>query len=94
MKININSIISILTLVIICIIGFFYFFGAVDKNDAYSVLQKNGYTDIEITGRNIFACEKSDFYRTGFIAKSPNGQTVKGTVCKGLLFKGNTIRFD
>jgi hypothetical protein len=61
---------------------------------ATEVLEAQGYTDIRITGYDAFACSKDDAFHTGFVAKSPNGRTVKGVVCAGLVFKGATIRFD
>jgi major membrane immunogen (membrane-anchored lipoprotein) len=60
---------------------------------AREVLTSNGYKNIEITGYKPFACSDSDSFQTGFIATSPSGQKVKGTVCNGIL-KGATIRFD
>jgi hypothetical protein len=65
-----------------------------DPSVARRVLESNGYTQIEITGYNMFDCSKDDFYHTGFRAKAPGGKVVSGTVCSGLFFKGNTIRFD
>jgi hypothetical protein len=61
---------------------------------ATEVLRQQGYTEIQITGYDAFACSKDDTYHTGFTAKSPNGSSVKGVVCAGLMFKGSTIRFD
>jgi hypothetical protein len=61
---------------------------------ATEVLAQQGYTNIQITGYDAFACSKDDTYHTGFRATSPTGAKVKGVVCAGLLFKGSTIRFD
>ena len=66
--------------------------GLPDEDGAYRVLETNGYSAISITGRRFFGCE-GELFRTGFSAKSPNGQSVTGVVCKGI-FKGHTIRFD
>lgn len=63
------------------------------SNDARHALESAGYTDIQITGWSPFSCSEDDTFSTGFIAKNPAGQTVKGTVCSGLFFKGATIRF-
>ena len=65
-----------------------------DPEGAKRVLENQGYTNVEITGWKPFSGDKNDFYETGFRAKSPNGMTVEGTVTKGLLFKGSTIRFE
>lgn len=62
--------------------------------DATRILEENGYTDVQITGYNAFSCSKDDTLHTGFTAKSPNGRTVIGTVCAGLIFKNSTIRFE
>ncbi len=79
---------------IILIIGLIYsVVGLPDPDGAYSVLETNGYSAISITGGRFFGCGEGDVFRTGFSAKSPNGQSVTGVVCKGI-FKGNTIRFD
>lgn len=66
--------------------------GLPDEDGAYRVLETNGYSAISITGWRFFGCE-GELFRTGFSAKSPNGQSVTGVVCKGI-FKGHTIRFD
>jgi len=68
--------------------------GCTDASKATSVLTAQGYKEIQITGYNFFACSDDDFYHTGFSAKSPNGSSVNGTVCSGILFKGATVRFD
>jgi len=62
--------------------------------DATRILEENGYTSVQITGYNWLSCSKDDNVHTGFIAKSPNGRQVTGTVCSGLLFKNSTIRFE
>jgi hypothetical protein len=64
------------------------------SSDAVNALQDAGFTDIQLTGYSWFACSKDDFYHTGFIAKNPQGKTIKGTVCSGFLFKNSTIRFS
>lgn len=67
--------------------------GCTNADKATSVLHKQGYTDIEITGYDFFACSEDDFYATGFEAKTVTGEHISGTVCSGM-FKGNTIRLD
>lgn len=67
--------------------------GCTNADKATSVLHKQGYSDIEITGYDLFACGEDDFYATGFEAKSLTGEHISGTVCSGF-FKGNTIRLD
>ncbi|QXN67455.1 hypothetical protein [Stenotrophomonas phage BUCT608] len=63
------------------------------KSQAEEVLEANGYTDIELTGYAMFSCSDDDTFKTGFRAKSPAGQQVKGAVCSGW-FKGATIRLN
>ncbi len=65
-----------------------------DKEGATALLTSQGYTDIKITGQNFFGCGRGDWYKTGFQAKTVTGQTISGTVCGGLFFKGQTIRFN
>lgn len=64
-----------------------------NSSDAVRALQGSGYTNIQPGGYDWFACSKDDFYHTKFTATNPAGQTVSGTVCSGLLFKGATVRF-
>ena len=56
------------------------------------LLEEQGYTNVEITGFNVFACSEDDMYRYNFTATNPNGKRVKGVVCSAPL-KGSTIRF-
>lgn len=64
-----------------------------DPSEATRVLSNEGYTEIQMTGYNMFACSEDDFYHTGFSAKNREGLVVTGTVCSGMLFKGSTIRY-
>ena len=67
--------------------------GCTNSSDAHRALENSGYTDVQITGYDFFACSGDDFFHTGFTAKNLNGVEVQGTVCSGLLFKNATIRF-
>lgn len=67
--------------------------GCSDSKTAQRVLTQQGYTEIEITGWSPFSCSEDDTFSTGFIATSPGGIRVTGTVCSAWL-KGATIRFD
>lgn len=69
------------------------FCGCTDPSATRSTLTKAGFTDITTTGYSSFVCGKDDSLATGFQAKNSRGETVTGTVCCGLLFKGCTIRF-
>lgn len=68
--------------------------GFVDEYGATKTLEAQGYTNVEITGWRPFAAGEDDTYSTGFRATAPNGDTVTGTVTKGLFFKGSTVRLD
>ena len=74
----------------ICLI---FVYGCTDAPKARSVLNSQGFKEVNITGYNFMACSKDDFYSTGFTATTSAGTRVSGTVCTGL-FKGSTIRFD
>jgi hypothetical protein len=69
------------------------FSACTNKSDAERALKAEGFSDIEVTGYDFFACSEDDFYHTGFRAKNSKGQVVTGTVCSGLLFKNATIRY-
>lgn len=74
--------------VIICMVS-----ACTDSQKATSVLKKQGYTNIKITGYKFLACGKGDIYHTGFAATAPNGELLEGVVCAGL-FKSSTVRID
>lgn len=63
------------------------------QSDAERALKGAGYTDVQMTGYQVFACSNDDSFHTGFVAKGPTGQRVSGVVCSGW-FKGSTIRMD
>ena len=70
--------------------------GCTDAQNAHRVLSNAGYTDVQITGYQMFGCGRDDAVRTGFTAKSPSGVYVSGIVCQGWgwLSKAATIRFE
>lgn len=68
--------------------------GVTDEDKSKRVLESNGYSDVEFTGYDWFACGEGDWYRTGFIATSPADKRVSGAVCCGLFLKSCTIRFE
>lgn len=67
--------------------------GCTTESRTRETLQKAGYSNITAGGYNFFECGKDDFYATKFTATNPVGQSIDGTVCCGLFFKGCTIRF-
>ncbi|QPI17910.1 hypothetical protein POP12_118 [Pectobacterium phage POP12] len=64
-----------------------------DTQNSERILKSHGYTNIQFTGYSPFSCSEDDWTSTGFVATTPNGYQVQGTVCAGLLFKDATIRF-
>lgn len=56
-------------------------------------LLEAGYSQVDVSGWNVFACSEDDVFRIGFKALGPTGKPVSGTVCSGFL-KGATIRLD
>ena len=71
----------------------FIVYGCTRPDSASMLLEKEGYTNIEITGYSWFGCSRDDWFHTGFRAKK-NGNVIEGTVCEGLLFKNKTIRYE
>ncbi len=68
--------------------------GCTDATNSKRILEDAGYTDVKMHGYDIFNCAKDDAFHDKFTAKAPNGRSVSGAVCAGLLFKGSTIRLD
>lgn len=69
------------------------FFSPTNSKKAMGFLVEQGYTDIQITGYEAFACSDEYDYSTGFIAKNWNERTVSGEVCSSFWGKYSTIRF-
>ena len=67
--------------------------GCTQPEKATDVLGKAGYSNITITGYEVFGCSEDDNFHTGFTAIGPSGQPVNGVVCSGIM-KGSTIRID
>lgn len=67
--------------------------GCTDESSVKRYAEAEGWESYEITGYRYFGCSEDDFYHTGFKA-TRNGRSFSGTVCKGLLFRGSTLRLD
>lgn len=78
--------------IVLMVSVFLWVSGCSDAPEANRVLNSQGYTHVQLTGYKFFGCGRYDYWRTGFVAKSPNGTNVVGVVCSGV-FKGATIRF-
>ena len=44
-------------------------------------LERQGYEDVEITGRKVWKCDEKDRDRMGFWATDAEGRRVSGVVC-------------
>jgi hypothetical protein len=75
------------------ILGMLILTGCTSQQDAERALNAQGFTNVKITGYNMFDCSEDDFYHTGFTAKNAQGNLVSGTVCSGMVFKSATIRY-
>lgn len=69
----------------------------VDENVAVRALETQGFSNIEITGKNwvvpfLVGCDKNDAVRFTARAKNSLGKTVDVMVCAGWPFKGATVR--
>lgn len=65
---------------ILLFVAFTMMFSCTDSERAEKVLHQAGYTNIEITGYDAFACGRDDNTCTGFYAVGPTGQRVHGAV--------------
>lgn len=70
--------------------AFLILVGCTDNAATVSTLRKAGFTDIQTTGWEPFACD--DQFVTGFRARNPRGEMVSGVVCCGFL-KNCTVRW-
>ena len=57
--------------------------GCTDNDEAKRVLTEQGYSNIALTGFELFDCSYDYFYRTGFTATAATGKSVEGAVCSG-----------
>jgi hypothetical protein len=64
-----------------------------DSSSVKQYAEIDGWDSYEVTGYRWFGCSKEDFYNTGFKA-TKNGKIFTGVVCKGILFRGATLRLD
>lgn len=62
------------------------------KDDAEQAVINAGNTDVNVGGRDFFACSKGDAVGWHFTAVNAKDKQIEGTVCCGWL-KGCTVRF-
>lgn len=84
----------LLVLLVLLALLVYALYPRIDREGAVQALEAQGYTEVVITGwrQMNWICTKDDWYRTGFAAAAPTGQTVTGVVCGGRY--GNTIHVD
>jgi hypothetical protein len=63
-----------------------------DEIATKKTLEINNFKVVKVGGYNFWAGNKYDWYKTKFMAIAPNGDTITGTVTKGLFSKENVIR--
>ncbi len=68
--------------------------GCTDAKGSIEAIKNTGLEPVKVGGYSWFACSEKDWFHTKFTAKRADGTIVSGVVCKGLLFKGKTVRFD
>ena len=64
--------------------------GCTDKDNAYRILTKEGYTSIIFRGYGFYSCLEGEAFRTNFTAMK-NGKPYEGNVCRSLT-SGSVIR--
>jgi hypothetical protein len=65
--------------------------GYADPVGTKKILEEDGYTDIQVGGRQFFGCDRN-FYRTTFTAKNSRGIKTHGLVCKSFLDEAAYIK--
>ena len=55
--------------------------GCTCPDAARRVLSDMGFTNIHLTGYEVFGCSKDDGFHDGFTATGPTGKQVSGVVC-------------
>uniref|UniRef100_A0AAU8KWQ5 Lipoprotein n=1 Tax=Serratia phage Kevin TaxID=3161161 RepID=A0AAU8KWQ5_9CAUD len=65
-----------------------------DEEGATKILEKQGYTNVVTDGHAFFSCPKDYSVTTKFEARAPNGQQVKGAVCRGYLFRNSIVSIE
>jgi hypothetical protein len=63
-----------------------------DKDKVRKILERDGYTEVDVGGWTWLGCSDDDTFKNSFTAKK-GGEKVDGYACGGWL-KGLTIRID
>lgn len=78
--------------VLVCVVGIVATnWGYADPVGTQQLLKDDGYTDIQVGGRQFFGCDRN-FYRTTFTAKNSRGIKTHGLVCKSFLDEAAYIK--
>jgi hypothetical protein len=67
--------------------------GCTDSDSVKNYAEIESWDSYEVTGYRWAACSQDDVFNTGFKA-TKNGKTFTGTVCKGWIWRGSTLRLD
>lgn len=63
-----------------------------DPEGAEKTIRHFGFKPIDVGGFCLWCHSSGDFYATNFKAVALDGDTVRGVVTRGFLFKASTIR--
>ncbi len=80
-------------LLIVSIGGFQGNFATESASNLAPLFLAEGISSPQITGYDWFSCSRDDWFHTGFTGVK-NGQNIKGVVCRGLMFKARTVRYE
>lgn len=61
---------------------------------AAQTLKNRGFDPIEVGGYGWYDCGDAGLVSTRFKATAPNGEIVSGSVCRGLVIGGSTLKLD
>ena len=87
---NKNTLLIIVLLILL--VGVNLVFSHTDEVATRKTLEIYNFKVIQVGGYNFWAGNKYDWYKTKFVAIAPDGDTVTGTVTRGLFSEENLIR--
>lgn len=65
------------------------------SREAQRAVEDSGFTSVVITGPGFLICNQdSDAYRYNWKGKNVQGKEVTGQACRGMWFKGWTVRIN
>ena len=63
-----------------------------DRPELVPFLEKQGYSQVKITGYAYFGCSKESYYKNKFTAVNSQGNPVEGVVCEELVSGAKVIK--